>query len=107
MPKPTMPKYRTTNWSEYNAALKRRGSLEVWFDPGMDWLAAPDWSSRSADAVFGQARSGLVLTLKIVFGLPLRQVTGLVASLLKLAKLDWPVPDYTTLCRRQKTLAVS
>lgn len=26
------------------------------------------------------------------------------ASLLKLADLDWPVPDYTTLCRRQKTL---
>ncbi|MFV0292029.1 MAG: IS5/IS1182 family transposase, partial [Paracoccus sp. (in: a-proteobacteria)] len=23
-----------------------------------------------------------------------------------LAGLDWPVPDYTTLCRRQKTLAV-
>jgi len=47
------------------------------------------------------------LTLKAVFGLALRQVTGLVASLLKLAKLDWPVPDYTTLCRRQKTLTVS
>jgi hypothetical protein len=47
------------------------------------------------------------LTLKAVFGLALRQVTGLVASLLKLAKLDWTVPDYTTLCRRQKTLTVS
>lgn len=30
----------------------------------------------------------------------------MVASLLKLAGLDWAVPDYTTLCRRQKTLAV-
>ncbi len=30
----------------------------------------------------------------------------MVASLLKMANLDWPVPDYTTLCRRQKTLAV-
>ena len=30
----------------------------------------------------------------------------MVASLLKMADLDWPVPDYTTLCRRQKTLAV-
>ncbi len=28
------------------------------------------------------------------------------ASLLQLANLDWAVPDYTTLCRRQKTLAV-
>ena len=30
----------------------------------------------------------------------------MVASLLKLAGLDRAVPDYTTLCRRQKTLAV-
>ena len=28
------------------------------------------------------------------------------ASLLNVAGLDWAVPDYTTLCRRQKTLAV-
>jgi hypothetical protein len=30
----------------------------------------------------------------------------MVASLLKMAGLDWSVPDYTMLCRRQKTLAV-
>lgn len=30
----------------------------------------------------------------------------MVASLLRLAGLDWPVPDSSTLCRRQKTLAV-
>ncbi|MDZ4134167.1 MAG: IS5 family transposase, partial [Paracoccaceae bacterium] len=41
-----------------------------------------------------------------LFKLPLRQTTGMVASLLKLADLGWAVPDYTTLCRRQKTLAV-
>ncbi|WP_371879027.1 IS5 family transposase [Gemmobacter fulvus] len=46
------------------------------------------------------------LTIKVLFKLPLRQTTGMVASLLKLADLDWAVPDYTTLCRRQKTLAV-
>ena len=28
------------------------------------------------------------------------------ASLLKMAELDWTVPDYTTLCRRQKKMAV-
>ena len=30
----------------------------------------------------------------------------MVVSLLKMANLDWDVSDYTTLCRRQKTLAV-
>jgi hypothetical protein len=27
---PAKPKYRTTNWKEYNAALKARGSLLIW-----------------------------------------------------------------------------
>ena len=35
-----------------------------------------------------------------------RQVTGMEASLLALAGLDWPVPDSSTLCRRQKGMAV-
>ncbi|GAA0300214.1 hypothetical protein GCM10008966_21190 [Rhodovulum strictum] len=42
----------------------------------------------------------------MLFRLPLRQTAGMVASLLRLAGLDWPVPDYSTLCRRQKTLKV-
>ncbi len=37
----------------------------------------------------------------MLFGLPLRQTVGLVASLIEMAGLDWPVPDYSTLCRRQ------
>ncbi len=105
MPKPSAPKYRRMNWSEYNAGLRRRGSLEIWFDPGMRWLSAP--SGRPGRPLrFSDSAIELCLTLKALFGLALRQVTGLVASLLKLAGLDWPVPDYTTLCRRQKTLAV-
>ena len=30
----------------------------------------------------------------------------MVARLLQMAGLDWPVPDYSTLCRRQKSLTV-
>lgn len=38
--------------------------------------------------------------------MPLRQTTGFVESLLRLIGLDWTVPDFSTLSRRQKTLAV-
>ncbi|THU03968.1 IS5/IS1182 family transposase, partial [Lampropedia puyangensis] len=31
--------YRTTNWKEYNSSLKARGSLTVWLDKEMQWLA--------------------------------------------------------------------
>ena len=41
-----------------------------------------------------------------VIGQPLQQALGMVQSLLRLAKLDWPVPDFSTVCLRQKTLRV-
>ena len=39
--------------------------------------------------------------------MPLRQTTDFVESRLRLASLDWKVPDFITLCRRQKTLSVA
>ncbi|OLS53618.1 hypothetical protein BV392_17640, partial [Rhodovulum sulfidophilum] len=53
---------------------------------------------------FSEAAIQLCLTLQVLFGLPLRQTTGLVESLIRIAGLDWPVPDYSTLCRRQAKL---
>ena len=41
MSRPTPPAYKTRNWPAYNEALKRRGSLTIWFDPAMTWDAAP------------------------------------------------------------------
>ena len=41
MSRPIPPTYKTKNWPAYNEALKRRGSLTIWFDPGMTWEAAP------------------------------------------------------------------
>jgi len=105
MTKPSPARYRTTNWSSYNAALRKRGSLLIWLDKEMAWLAPHD-GGPGRPAVFSDAAIQFCLTIKVLFKLPLRQTTGMVASLLGLANLDWAVPDYSTLCRRQKTLAV-
>jgi hypothetical protein len=45
--------------------------------------------------------------MKVLFGMALRQTTGFVESLLRLIGLDWAVPDFSTLCRRQKTLKIN
>ena len=45
--------------------------------------------------------------MKVLFGMPLRQTTGFVESLLRLVGLDWRVPDFSTLCRRRRTLNVA
>lgn len=98
--------YKTRNWAEYNLSLKRRGSLSIWFDPEMDWEATSS-GRRGRQQTYSAAAIQACLTLKVLFGLPLRQTTGFVESLLKLVGLDWSVPDFSTQCRRQKTLSVA
>ena len=77
-----------------------------WFDPEMVWIPPPT-GKRGRQRSFSDAAIQACLTLKVLFGLPLRQTTGFVESLLKLVGLDWVAPDFSTLCRRQKTLNVS
>jgi hypothetical protein len=98
--------YKTRNWAEYNLSLKNRGSLSIWFDPGMIWEAAPS-GRRGRQQAYSDGAIQACLTLKVLFGLPLRQTTGFVESLLRLVGLDWSVPDFSTLCRRQRTLSVA
>ena len=98
-------RYRVTNWSAYNAALRRRGSLLIWVDREMAWHGSRD-GRPGRPPVFSDAAIQFWLSIKVLFKLPLRQAAGMVASLLRLAGLDWSVPDYSTLCRRQKTVTV-
>jgi IS5 family transposase len=105
MSKPTPNKYKTTNWPTYNAALKSRGALMIWLDPTLKWAAEPT-GRRGRNPTFSDAAIQFCLTIKCLFGLALRQVTGMVEGLLQLAHLDWKVPDSSTISRRQKTLKV-
>lgn len=106
MSKPIPPTYRTKNWPAYNKALKDRGSLTIWFNPEATWKAAPT-GKRGRQPRYSDAAIQAYLTLKVLFGMPLRQATGFVESLLKLVDLDWEVPNFSTLCRRHKTLLVA
>jgi hypothetical protein len=98
--------YKTRNWAEYNQSLKQRGSLSIWFDPEMTWEAEAS-GRRGRQQTYSDAAIQACLTLKVLFGLPLRQTTGFVESLLERVGLNWSVPDFSTLCRRQRTLSVA
>ena len=106
MSRPTPPTYKTRNWRSYNQALKRRGSLTIWFDPAMMWGAAST-GKRGRQPAYSDAAIQTCLTMKVLFGMALRQTTGFVESMLRLIGLDWAVPDFSTLSRRQKTLKVN
>src|SRR4051794_24901526 len=98
---------RVTNWAAYDAALRARGSLTVWFTPEAvaAWAAAPR-TSRGGQPPYSDLAITTALTLKAVFRLALRQTEGLIGSVLQLLGLDLPVPDHSTLSRRAETLAV-
>jgi hypothetical protein len=72
----------------------------------MTW-AAKRTGKRGRQPVYSDAAVQTCLTMKVLFGMALRQTTGFVESLLCLIGLDWDVPDFSTLSRRQKTLAVN
>jgi hypothetical protein len=95
MSKPSSARYRTTNWSSYTASLHKRGSLLIWPDKKMTWLAQAD-GIPGRPAMFSDAAIQFCMTNKVLFKLPLRQTAGMAASLLKMANPDWAVPDYTT-----------
>jgi hypothetical protein len=86
MSNPSPARYRTTNWSSYNASLRKRGSLLIWVDKDMIWRA-PREGRPGRPAVFSDAAIQFCLSIKVLFKLPVRQTAGMVASLPKLAGL--------------------
>ena len=101
------PRYRTRNWREYDRGLIARGDLTVWLSPDLTWHAPEGSGKPGRPLVFSGAAIQCVLTLKVFFQLPLRATQGLAGSLIRPAGLDWPVPHYSTLSRRQKELTVA
>ena len=57
--------------------------------------------------MFSGAAIQCVLTLKVLFQLPLRAAQGMAGSLIRLTELGWRVPHYSTLSRRQRDLVVT
>ena len=101
-------RHRVTNWAEYDAALRQRGSLTVWFTEAAiaAWKAEPR-CTRGGQPRYSALAITTALTLRAVFRLALRQTEGLIASLFRLLGLDLAAPDHSTISRRGETLPVS
>src|SRR6188472_2706526 len=98
---------RITNWAEYDAALRQRGSLTVWFTEAAiaAWHAEPR-TTPGGQPHYSSLAIATALTLRAVFRLALRQTEGLIGSIIRLLGLDLAVPDHSTLSRRAETLQV-
>ena len=101
--------HKVQNWSEYNEALVDRGRLTVWLGEE----AIENWkhdgpAQQGAQWIFTDLAVKTCLQIKIVYGLTLRQTGGFVESIVGMMGLEeqMPVPDYTTLSKRQGDLDI-
>ncbi len=105
MPK---PRYKTTNWKQYNKALINRGSLTFWIDEE----AIRQWKQSKQDKR-GRPRqfSDLAITTALmvirVFSMPLRALQGFIDSVFSLANVAIVCPHYNCISRRAKQVEVS
>jgi hypothetical protein len=101
--------YRIRNWSEYNAALKQRGSITFWFSEEMleNWMYPELTGAFGAPVTFSDIAIETLVIVKSLYHLAGRQATGFVESIFKLMGLKLRVPDHSTVSRRMRKLQVS
>ncbi len=99
LPSTKPPTGSPTTSPSSNAGSFSSGSTKTW----TGWHRLPAGGDGSQLSPMRPSNSASPLN---ACGLALRQATGLVESLLRLAGLDWTVPDFSTLSRRQKDLQV-
>ena len=81
--------------------------MTVWFtDEAIQaWRAEPR-TTPGGQSHYSALAITTALTMRMVFGLELRQSEGMIGSIIGLLGLELPVPDRSTLGRRAKTLEV-
>lgn len=98
---------RVTNWRDYDASLRQRGCLTVWFtDEAIAAWAAEPCTTPGGQPWYSPLAILTGLTVRAVCRLAFRQTKGLIGSILHLLGLTLAIPDHTTLCRRTETLKV-
>jgi hypothetical protein len=96
-------KYKVNNWKEYNQSLKNRGSLTVWISEDIEklWYAVNDNArKRGRVTYYSDYVIEMMLTLRMLLKLPLRQTEGFAKSIFELIKLKLKVPEFSRLSKR-------
>jgi hypothetical protein len=103
----TKQRYRVRNWPQYEAGLRKRGDLSLWFsDEAIAAWQAPTGAKPGGQPVYSDLAIEAALMVRLVYGLPLRQTEGFLQSMSTLLDLGLRIPDHTTLSRRSKRLNV-
>jgi hypothetical protein len=101
-------RYRIRNWPAYNRALINRGRLTVWIDEQAiaGWRNTEPATGPGAPRRYADLAIECALVFKSVYHLSLRAAQGFLSSVVELLRLTLPIPDYSTVSRRQGVLQV-
>ena len=98
---------RIENWNQYNSDLIDRGRIDLWVsDDVLQSWSSSEYSGQGRPRLYGDSCIETALTLCCLFTLTLRGAQGFLLSLFRMCGIDLPVPNYTTLCRRRKSLDI-
>lgn len=98
------------NWKQYNDSLVARGDVTFWFDQEVikGWTPKHSILKRGRPMLYSDLAIETILTVREVFHLTYRAVEGFSRSLFDLLDVkNVSVPDYSSLCKRAKTLDVA
>ena len=100
------PKYKVTNWPEYNEALRRRGDITIWFtEEAIDGWHPVKTGARGRPLLYANHAIETAILIRQVFSLPLRQTQGFMNSLARLMDAAISIPDFSSISKRSIDLA--
>jgi hypothetical protein len=98
-------KFSVKNWAEYDAGLRRRGSLTLWVTAEVlnSWQA-PRRATPGGQSSYSELAIETGMMLRLAFHLALRQTEGLMVSIFGLLGVPLSTPDHSTLSRRARKM---
>jgi hypothetical protein len=98
-------RFRVKNWAEYDAGLRRRGSLTLWITPEvLDGWQAARRTTPGGQSSYSELAIETGMMLRLAFHLALRQTEGLMVSIFGLLAVPLSTPDHSTLSRRARKM---
>ena len=100
--------YRVRNWGDYNQALVNRGSITFWFSKDCidNWYNTERTGKRGRPEKYSDLAIECGLTVKALLKLTFRATEGFIRSLSEMMGLKLAIPDYSSLCKRQRSLSI-
>jgi hypothetical protein len=101
--------YCASNRKEYNKAMVRRESLTVWISEEImkSWHNSELSGKKGASNRYTFIAIEMMASLGEIYHLPLRAIQGLTIAIFEMMEINLDVPDFSTLCRRRKSLSIA